>query len=285
MKSLLISAATIAMSLGLHMNGWAQTTSSDTTQIQLGKRLIVITPDSSSGSDRVTISKQAGAPKDAKENKSESDAVHVGALKLDIGFNMPLYDGSLNLPTNLSLFETKPLNSSNLGLHVLPTTFSLAKHHVNIGTAVTFDFNDFAFSQNVVIVPNLDTVALVLDTVNDYQKSKLKTVHAQIPLMLNFQTNPTNKKKNFQISVGGYAGLLLGSKSKTKTEAGDKVKVRDDFNLEKFRYGVMGRIGFRNLELYASYSLSSMFREGRGPEFHPITVGISLTGPFHGKEQ
>lgn len=284
MKSLLISAATIAMSFGLHLTSAAQTTSSDTTEIQLGKRLIVITPDSSSGSDKVTISRQAGTPKDAKENKTESDAVNVGALKLDIGFNMPLYDGSLNMPSNLALYETKPLNSSNVGLHVLPTTFSLVKHYVNIGTAVTFDFNDYAFSNNVVIVPNLDTVGIMLDTVNTYQKSKLKTVHAQIPLMLNFQTNPSNKKKNFQISVGAYGGLMLGAKSKTKTESGDKVKVRDDYNLEKFRYGVIGRLGYRNLEFYASYSLSSMFREGRGPEFHPLTVGISLTGPFHGKE-
>lgn len=285
MKSLLISAASLAMFLGLHLNSSAQTASSDTTEIQLGKRVIVIVPDSATGSDKVTISRGNSAPKDAKENKSESDAVHVGALKLDLGFNMPLYDGSVNMPSNLSAFETKPLNSSNVGLHVLPTTFSLAKHYVNLGTAITFDFNDFAFANNVVIVPRADTVAMAFDSVVTYDKSKLKTVHAQIPLMLNFQTSPHNKKKNFQISVGGYAGLLIGSKSKTKSDEYGKQKVRDDFNLEKFRYGVIGRIGYRNFELYASYSLTSMFREDRGPALHPLTMGISLTGPFHGKEQ
>lgn len=280
MKNLKIFSAILALALILPGLSKAQ---NDSTTIQVGKRQVTITENTADGR-KVTITKfddgdEGPRPEEGDEEDNGRDNVEVTALRIDLGFNMLMHDGSFNLPSEMSLLDTKPLNSSNVGLHVVPTRFNLIKHKVNLVTAITFDFNDYAFSNPVTLVPDMDTLTIFADTMGtNYAKSKLKTAHVQIPLMLNFQTSPDNKRKNFHLSVGGYGGLLLGAKTKQKSEEFGKVKISDDFNLNKIRYGLTGRIGYRGLDLYVNYNLSSMFRDDQGPNIMPVTFGIALTG-------
>jgi hypothetical protein len=40
----------------------------------------------------------------------------------------------------------------------------------------------------------------------------------------------------------------------------------------------MVRIGYGNLDLYASYALTSMFQKNEGPQLYPFSVGITIIG-------
>ena len=59
---------------------------------------------------------------------------------------------------------------------------------------------------------------------------------------------------------------------------GKKQKDKDfqDFHLHPFRYDATARIGWGRLNLFASYALNSMFKEGKGPELTPFALGIRV---------
>ncbi len=255
---------------------------SDTTEVIVGNKVVTITIDPATGKKDVQVVTRGVA--DAENNDDEKDddstkikPVDVGLLRLDIGANWLMYNNSLNLPATQSDFETIPLRSTNVGIHVLPTHFNMAKGKVSLLTAITFDNNKYQFRNNVTMQPGQSQVTMVQDSVG-FKKNKLNTWYGQIPLLLCFQTNPTNQKKNFHVSFGGFAGLLLGANTKQKSEERGKVILKDDFNLNPFRYGVTARIGYGNLELYSNYTLSSMFQDGQGPTFNNINFGIAVTG-------
>jgi hypothetical protein len=100
-----------------------------------------------------------------------------------------------------------------------------------------------------------------------------------VPLMLQFDTKKLHKKNTFHIAAGVVGSLKIGSYTKQVTEIdGTKFKphTKDDFNLNQFRYAAMVRVGYGWFDVFASYSLNTLFKKGQGPELYPFTVGITL---------
>lgn len=114
----------------------------------------------------------------------------------------------------------------------------------------------------------------------DYKKSKLSLTYLDFPVELRFKT-----KKKFRLAAGFTAGVNLDSHSKYKGDdlggTNDKVKIKrkDIKNLETWRYGVTGLIGYKWFNVIVFYSLTNVFKEDQGPEIYPISIGISLR-PF-----
>jgi hypothetical protein len=260
---------------------------SDTVEISVGNKTLSIITDSTNGGKKDVRWTRNEASDDSDNDYDDDDdddggskkvkSVDFDLLNIDLGAQFLTYDQRFDIPVEYNALDIKPMNSTSLSLHVAKTKFRMLKGHVNLITAVTFENNRFAFREPISFIPSQDSLTIVPDSGN-IRKHKLIVWYAQIPLLLKFETNPSNKNKNFHFAVGGYAGLLLGAHTKKKFSNGDKLKVNDDFNLANFRYGAMARIGFRGIELYAKYDLSPLFRENQGPAIHPITFGISLTG-------
>ena len=86
-------------------------------------------------------------------------------------------------------------------------------------------------------------------------------------------------KRAFHIGVGAMLGYKIGAHTKARfTEEGttEKPKQYDDFYLNPFRYGARVAIGYRKFNIFADYYASEMFRDGKGPELFPVSVGITL---------
>lgn len=118
--------------------------------------------------------------------------------------------------------------------------------------------------------------------------NKISTNFIDIPFELRFRAKPHKNGKRIAASVGFKLGWLVQSHTKTKTDEDlfyqginfrDKIKTYDIPNLTKFRYGVTARIGYANFYLNFFYSLTPLFRDGRGTEAVPISVGIGVS-PF-----
>jgi hypothetical protein len=63
-----------------------------------------------------------------------------------------------------------------------------------------------------------------------------------------------------------------------------KLKDKQDYNLNKFRYGVSAKLGVGNFSLFGYYNLSDLFEKNKGiledsqlKNFNTFTVGISLS--------
>ena len=111
----------------------------------------------------------------------------------------------------------------------------------------------------------------------DYDRNKLTLAYIDFPLELRLKT-----KSEIRVAVGFKAGFLANSHTKYK---GDnpanatrtiKVKEADLPNIEKARYGVTFRAGYKQVNFYAFYSLSKVFEDGAGPAMYPVSLGISL---------
>ena len=48
--------------------------------------------------------------------------------------------------------------------------------------------------------------------------------------------------------------------------------------MQPFRFNAAVRVGYGRVNLFATYSLNQMFREGAGPELHMVSVGITVVG-------
>ena len=95
--------------------------------------------------------------------------------------------------------------------------------------------------------------------------------------MLNFNTDPRHDE-GFSLSIGGYAGVLWGGKTKQVSDVEGKKKVRDEFNLNKFRYGLTARVDLRWLDFYFNLNMSQLFEEeeDRGINTQTFTAGINI---------
>jgi len=191
---------------------------------------------------------------------------------LDVGFSTYLHDGSLNLPTELDDFDLPYGGSLNFNLHVLRHRLPIISNALRLEYGLTLSWLQYKFSNDFRILE--DTIPFTVeDDGTKYKKNKLKTTFLELPLLL---TITPGKNRSFYLSGGVFGGVLLGSKQKLKTETRDKIKIKDDFNLNKFRYGVIGRIGFGPIAFYAELGLNKLFKDGLGPELVPFNIGISL---------
>jgi len=200
------------------------------------------------------------------------DGTDIRLGMFDIGFSSYLNDNSINLSSELDQFELLYGGSINLNFHLIRHRVPIIKSHASIEYGLSFSWMNYKFANDFRIVPDQLTFTTESDgTV--YSKNKLKTTFVEVPLL--FTLTP-GKRKSFYLSGGVYGGILLNSKQKLKAEDGDKAKIKDDFNLNKFRYGFVGRIGLGPLAFYAQYSLTDLFKEGQGPDLQPINIGVTL---------
>lgn len=119
------------------------------------------------------------------------------------------------------------------------------------------------------------------------KKNKLSVTYLDIPLEIFFSPK---KGKSINISAGMKAGYLINSHTKYKGKNPDgsgnnlKTKTANIKNIEPFRYGITGRIGYGNISISCYYSLSSLFKENKTTdvnqqilkEYIPFTIGITF---------
>ena len=116
---------------------------------------------------------------------------------------------------------------------------------------------------------------------NSYKRNKISFSYFDIPIEFRLRT-----KSEFRASLGFKMGFLIDSHTKYigddyiwDTNDRIHVKFKDVRNIEKFRYGVTARFGWKFINLTGFYSLTGLFKKGKGPDLYPISVGISFM-PF-----
>ena len=72
--------------------------------------------------------------------------------------------------------------------------------------------------------------------------------------------------------------LFVGITSVILFNAFHKEKDKQSFNTNPFRVSATVRGGVGWFNVFATYSLTPLFENGRGPELYPFTVGVTLLG-------
>jgi hypothetical protein len=220
--------------------------------------------------------KAEAAPKPKKSRRNQSDFI---TSMLDFGVNTYFYEGGLNLPAGMSTFEQKIGKSINVNWHLLHHKIGIGSSPFSFDYGISINWSNYEFENNFRLTPNASEFTAVPSETN-FRKNKLKTTFLEVPVQL--VLSPENSK--FYASVGGFGGVLIGSKQKLKSGEFGKENIRNSFNLNKFRYGLVGRLGFGPIGFYAQYSMTEMFRANQGPELYPFNVGVTFNPYFYAKK-
>jgi len=197
-------------------------------------------------------------------SQSASSPDLPGALRIELGFNF-LIDNPDSMDTGF--WGSKSFNAQYL------YSVRLGKSAISLHPGFGIATDKFSFDNDVTLVRNLDgTVSIKPLEVIEYgevKKTKLAATYFEVPLELRFHFNKDNFKRSFKLAVGGKLGILLSSHTKIKNERlgeGQKLKTKDNFELNRFRYGLQGSLGYAGISVYYYYGLNNMFEKGRGPE-------------------
>lgn len=223
---------------------------------------------------------------------------HWGGVEIGInGYLTP--EGDMNYPEEYEFLDLRLGKSIRFDLNLFEQNVSLSKNNKwGLITGVGLEFRNYRFDRKVELVSNQDQIrGYYIDGVG-VKKSKLSATYLNIPLIFEFQTNAYGESNSFHIGVGMIMGLRVRSHTKikfseknidynlidpvteevfdTRTVNSIKEKEHDSFHLNPVKMDATLRVGWGWLNLYATYSLSTMFKSGEGPELYPFSVGITL---------
>jgi hypothetical protein len=183
-------------------------------------------------------------------------------------------DNWTDLPSDV---KSKPIRSRGFSFLLMSDRMNKSGN-IGIGTGLGF------MSQNVhtdafLVDTTSNGSSYVLQPIPDslnYKVNKLSLNFITAALEIRLRSNKNKSDERFKLAVGIVAGYLLQNHIKYEDKSG-KYKFYDVKHLNKFQYGVEGRIGYSNYALCAYYSLADVFKDNGGPKLTPYSIGISFT--------
>ncbi|OEK05439.1 outer membrane beta-barrel protein [Roseivirga misakiensis] len=208
-----------------------------------------------------------------------------GALIVDIGIN-----NWSSAPENVSLnsIQSKSVNLTyyydfpigNKGFTFTPGIgLGLEKYSLQNNFTLTTSINNAG--ERSIATANINNI---VDDGFSFGKSKVAMNYVDLPLEFRWYASGNRYNTGFRAALGAKVGVLYSSFTKFRYEdtAGDDnlVKTRQNLGLNRFRYGVQGRVGFGGFSVFGFYELSDKWdiAPTDGENTRTFTFGISLTG-------
>jgi len=163
--------------------------------------------------------------------------------------------------------------SVNVNYWLFMQRLNVIKHVVNLKYGLGVELNNYRFDDETVRFAKNPTQISIDESLKGFKKNKLAADYVTVPLMLNFNFTP-KQKRGFGLSAGVSAGYLYSARQKLK-DNGDKTKLHDDFDLRKFKLAYIGELTLGPIRLYGSMATQSMWEKGLDQT--PYTVGIRFS--------
>ena len=203
-----------------------------------------------------------------------------GIFTVELGFNRAISGPS---EFDLGFFGSRTANI------YYQNDFRLFNSPISIVPGIGLSLERFQFKNEYSITDNDGSPVLVSpanSSIPNIKKSLLVTNYVDVPVEIRYTLNPDDPTRSFKVGVGGRIGYLYDSFAKIKYSEDSQTKLikdKQDYKLNKIRYGLTGRIGFGNVSFFGYYNLSPLFEKGKGlqtdnasNDFNTWTVGISL---------
>lgn len=212
-----------------------------------------------------------------KHHDNDDKLIETEWMSFQIGINNLINaDGQLEMPAEYKALELDPLRSINFQWNIIQQAINLSGQKIRLTYGIGIDYNNYRFNENVELVKGSEPLDFELTT-TDYKKNKLVAQYLVLPVMLDLHIGK-DKDDALNIAFGPSLQYLIGShqKLKWKDSGTHKNKVRDDFNLERYRIGYEVHFGYGNFTLFGKYFPESIFKSGQGPDVRTAAVGILI---------
>jgi hypothetical protein len=266
MKPLIFTSLTLCLLAGLfsqHANAQQDSTAKDT----------IITVTIRKGMHR---SKPNSATRDSiKRNASKSGFVGgITLTRIDLGFSRLVDNKSFTLTPTNNFLSYKPGKTSTFSFDVLQFGYRFSPNF-KVYVAGGFDWTMIRLKQNITIQPNSADLSYVPETIN-FGKNRFSSSYVHFPLNFELRTKENDKGNRFYLVFGPEVGFLLNGKVKQISDEHGKVKIKDDYHFQPFRYGGSARIGYGCLGFFVKYYSSDMFDTPAQKGLKDMSFGITL---------
>jgi hypothetical protein len=254
----------------------------------------------------ILLAVQVFAQKDADEKKKkksgplarldQADRILVDVFT-DIWMNKPsgMHIDAINRGANAYYMRDIPIGKSNfsfavgagISCHNLYSNAIPVRETDTSGTTYVYTGKTI-FSK----IPSSITTSTGTQNIK-VNNNKLSLVFVDIPVEFRFRTK--NEGQKFKVAIGFKVGYLLSSHNKyhgndilynyttqswgLNSDQNVKIKTYKVPNIETYRLGPTVRIGWGWVNVSAYYSLTKLFKTGKGPDMYPISVALTIT-PF-----
>lgn len=273
-RTLLVCIAACLFSAGFAQE---DTTGKKSDTIRIGGMIIVKKPGSN---NREIITRDRSVSIPSRERK-KPDNVTTNWLILDLGYagfsdktNYASPAAQAFAPGSTEdWFDLRGGKSRNVNLWFFMQRLNMIEHVVNLKYGLGLELNNYFFDDESIRFQKNPTLITMDAALKDAKKNKLAMDYLTVPLMLNFNFTP-KKSDGFGFSAGVSGGFLYSARQKTKVN-GDKDKVRNDFDLRRFKLSYIGELNLGPVKLYGSYAFESMW--DKGLDQTPYNVGFRLS--------
>ena len=158
----------------------------------------------------------------------------------------------------------------------------ISQSSLAIGPGIGTD--NINFNKTTVDLANKTGVTFTADSLIQYKKNKLATGYLEVPLEFRYSTKPTDMNAGWKFAIGAKVGTNIDAKIKSKIDldangrGGYFLKTKDKRNMNGIRLAAIARVGYGNLSLFGSYTLTDLFKTGFGPKVRPFSIGLTLSG-------
>ena len=195
-----------------------------------------------------------------------------------IGLNNFAHANEVSAPSQLNGLRTWQSRYVALSLRKNATLVKGAKvdFAFSYGPEIAW-YNFMLKNSNVAREVDLSGKSMVHFVANtkETEKSKLVMPYLNFPVLLNFGF----KEDKFKMGFGGYAGYRIGGYTREKFSKRSEDKIKGDFGLNDFIYGVTAEVGKKNgMTLFVRYDMNKLFKESQTnfKDIQAFSVGFRL---------
>ncbi|MBK6264679.1 PorT family protein [Marivirga sp. S37H4] len=158
--------------------------------------------------------------------------------------------------------------------------FSFSFEKYALDTALTLNYTESVLDEGQTVF--LDSIGNNIIGDGFVEKSKFEANYINIPIEFRYYFNKDKIGRGLFLAAGGSIGYLINGKTKIKyveNEDTKKLKRKEGFELNQFRYGAHVRVGIAGFGAFFNYDVSELFNPGRGPEntsATPYRFGLSI---------
>jgi hypothetical protein len=211
----------------------------------------------------------------------------------------PDLKGDLFLDFGFNTLNNKP---SELGTEFLPSRTFNAYYQAEIklgeGSGITlnpgigYGSDKMAFNNNRNIFnnpsigPESSQLLPVREVFGDditIGKNNVSLNYLDVPIEFRYHFNKRNYSKGVRFAFGAKVGYLMSAHTKIEyTDANGltrRIKDRQSYGLNPFRYGIYSRLGFPGFNIWTYYGLNQVWEKGKGPfatQAGQISFGVSF---------
>ncbi len=278
----------------------------DSTKVKIGKLNIEVYEGDDSvkvvvGNRELFVDEDGNVSFSRRKNKKFNG--HWAGFDLGLnGYFNP--DFNMSFPKETEYMDLRMTKSWAVHLNFYEQNIALSKNKKwGMVTGLGLNWNNYRFSMDTRLSSDSSELRGYIDQGISIRKSKLTALYFDVPLLFEFQTNSYMKKNSFHFATGMVMGVRISSHTKkyydewnkefditaynqatdnyetvfTATSPNEsKTKDFDDFYMNPFKWDATVRVGWGFINLFATYSVNTLFKTDKGPELHPWTVGISL---------